>query len=74
MLKSSRNFSRCKARASVVEKRQGSYSETMNFIRTKICFALLRSAILCIRGCISLRKTRFIDNSISAVVEEGRLK
>ena len=55
------------------EKKHESYAET-NYIRTKISFALLRSAILCIRGCRSLRKTQFIDNSISAVVEEGRLK
>ena len=30
--------------------------------------------ILCIRGCRSLRKVQFIDNSISAIVEEGRLR
>ena len=56
------------------EKRHESYSETKNYIRTKISFALLRSAILCIQGCRSLRKMQFIDNSISAVIEEGRLK
>ena len=55
------------------EKRHESYAET-NYIRIKISFALLRSAILCIRGCRSLCKTQFIDNSISAVVKEGRLK
>ena len=56
------------------EKRHKSYAETINYIRTKISFALLRSAILCIRGCRLLRKTQFIDNSISAVEEERRLK
>ena len=56
------------------EKRQESYPESINYIRTKISFALLRSSILCIRGCRSLRKDHFIDNSISAIVEEGRLR
>ena len=31
------------------EKRQESYRESINYIRTKISFALLRSSILCIR-------------------------
>ena len=56
------------------EKRHGSYAETINFIRTKLSFALLRSAILCTRLCRSLRKTQYIDNPTSAAVEEGRLK
>ena len=56
------------------EKRQESYPESINYIRTKISFALLRSSILCIRGCRSLCKVQFIDNSISAIVEEGRLR
>ena len=56
------------------EKRQESYPESINYIRTKISFALLGSSILCIRGCRSLRKVQFIDNSISAIVEEGRLR
>ena len=56
------------------EKRQESYRESINYIKTKISFALLRSSILCIRGCRSLRKAQFIDNSISAIVEEGRLR
>ena len=40
------------------------YPEPINYIRTKISFALLRSSILCTRGCRSLRKVQFIDNSI----------
>ena len=57
------------------EKRQESYPESINYIRTKISFALLRSSILCIRGCRSLRKFQFIDNSISAIVGmDGRQK
>ena len=56
------------------EKRQESYPETINYKRTKISFALLRSSILCIRGCRSMCKIQFIDNSISAIVEERRLR
>ena len=56
------------------EKRQESYPESINYIRTKISFALLRSSILYIRGCRSLRKVQIIDNSISAIVEEGGLR
>ena len=54
------------------EKRNESYSDTINFIRTKISFALLRSAILCLRGCKKLKNTYHIDNAISAIIEEGR--
>ena len=54
------------------EKRNESYSDTINYIRTKISFALLRSAILCFRGCKKLKNTSNIDNSICAVIEEGR--
>ena len=56
------------------EKRQERYPEPINYIRTKITFALPRSFILCIRGFRSLRKVQFIDNSISAVVEEGQVR
>ena len=53
-------------------KRNESYSDTINFIRTKISFALLRSAILCLRGCKNLKNTSNIDNSICDIIEEGR--
>ena len=56
------------------EKRQESYPESINYIRTKISFALLRSSIFCLRGCRSLRKVQLIDNSICAIVEEGRVR
>ena len=55
------------------EKRQ-SYPESKNYIRTKKSFALLKSSILCIRVSRSLRKVQFIDNSISAIVDEGCLR
>ena len=51
-----------------------SYPESINYIRSKISFALLASSILCIGGGISLRKVQFINNSIMAIVEEVRLR
>ena len=57
----------------ISEKKNESYSDTMNYIRTKVSFALIRSAVLCIRGCRALKKQNEIDNSIGAIVEESRL-
>ena len=56
------------------EKRQENYPESINYIRTKKGFALLRSSTLCLRGCRLLHKVEFIDNFLSAIVEEGRLR
>ena len=36
------------------EKQNESYSDTINYLRTKISFTLLTSAILCLRGCKKL--------------------
>ena len=55
------------------EKRQEGYPESINYVRTKTSFALLRSSVLCLRGCRSQSRIQLIDNSISAIVEEGRL-
>ena len=56
-------------------KRKESYSDTLSYIRTKVSFALLKSATLCIRGCRSLKAPlpNYI-NSISAIVSEGDMK
>ena len=56
----------------ISEKRNESYSDTINYIRTKISFALLRNAILCFRVCKKPKNASNIDNSICAVIEEGR--
>ena len=42
--------------SSIAEKRKLAGSITTNWLRSKISFALLRSAILCVRGSRSLRK------------------
>ena len=38
--------------ASLAMKWEKSYSETVSFVRTRLSFALLRSASLCLRGSI----------------------
>ena len=40
---------------------------------TKISFALIRRSILCIRGLRLLKCRTFVDASMGAVVEEGRM-
>ena len=60
--------------AKISKKSLESYAETMNYIRTKVSFALLRSSILCLRGCRALRRSHPIEeSSIGAIVREGRL-
>ena len=53
------------------EKLKESYSDTINYIKTKIIFALLRSAIFCFRGCKKLKNTSNIDNSICDPLENS---
>ena len=58
----------------ISEKSVDSYADIIGNIRTQIGFALLRSSVLCLRGCRSLRRQLPVDDSsIGAVVEEGRL-
>ena len=57
----------------ISEKRGEPYADTISYIRTKISFALLRSCVLCLRGCRALKPRVLSETSISVVVEEGRL-
>ena len=58
----------------ISEKGYDSYSDAISFIRTKISFALLRSSVLCLRGCRALkRQIDHFESSIAATVQEGRL-
>ena len=57
----------------IAEKKDESYSDAITCIRTKISFALLRSAIICLRGCRGSKRTTDIDSSCSVIVREGRL-
>ena len=61
------------------EKRDTPYNDTINWIKTKISFSLLRTTILCIRGSRSLRKTGsspiepVATTDIEVAVNEARL-
>ena len=58
----------------ISEKTNESYSQTMNYIRTKIGFALIKSTILCLRGCrTQSREKPETENSISAIVKEAQI-
>ena len=49
------------------------YANTLSYIRMKISFAVLRSCVLCLKGYRALKPRVLSENSVSAVVEEGRL-
>lgn len=57
----------------ISDKKGEPYADVISYIRTKISFALLRSCILCLRGCRALKSRDHVENSMSSVVEEGRL-
>ena len=55
-------------------KKDISYGETVSWLRTKLSFCLLRSAILCVRGSRSVKKTTAVDiDSIELTCSESRL-
>ena len=56
----------------IAEKKDESYSDAITYIRTRISFAILRSAIKCLRGCRGSKRPTDIDSSYSAIVREGR--
>ena len=56
------------------EKTEDTSAEVMGYISTKVSFALLKSYVLFLRGCRSLkRQPEIVDSAIGAIVEEGRL-
>ena len=57
----------------ISEKRGEPYADTISYIRSKISLALLRSCVLCLRGCRAFKPRVLSETSISAVVKEGRL-
>ena len=60
--------------AKINEKGSESYADAISYIRTKISFALLRSSVLCLRGCRATRRQQaIVESSISAIVHEGGL-
>ena len=56
------------------EKRDKPYCMTMGWLRCCLNFALLRSAILCIRGSRSSKHHPFQDTNIELASKEGRLE
>ena len=60
--------------ALISEKRNDQYSATMAWIRTRLCFTLVRSSIMCLRGARS-SKSRYLQRDPFAVVAaEARLR
>ena len=60
--------------AKINEKGSGSYADAINYIRTKISFVILRSSVLCLRGCNAIRRQQaIVESSISVIVYEGGL-
>ena len=49
--------------AKVNEKGSESYANAITYIRTKISFAVLRSSVLCLRGCRATRRQQTIVES-----------
>ena len=43
------------------EKKLSSYSQALCWLRTRLCFALLRSAVMCLRSCRRRHVGRFVE-------------
>jgi hypothetical protein len=57
----------------IATKNHSSYPETIALIRCRICFALLRASIMCIRGARSTSTTPILASSVDLQVAETRL-
>ena len=55
------------------EKKQMPYSVAMGLIRCRLCFALLRAAIMCIRGARSSKQNPIFNSPFELQVAEGHL-
>ena len=55
-------------------KKGEDYAKTMNWIRVKISFSLIRSALACLRGSRSIRRKPYniMDIDIDIQTAEGR--
>jgi len=58
----------------VSQKCEESYSVVMGWLRCRLSFALLRSAILCIQGSRSSAGRPVTNDSVSLAVAEGELQ
>ena len=57
----------------LAEKKGSSYSITMTWLRTKLAFAVLRSAVMCLRGSHSVCGRSMSDAAPDVVVTEACL-
>ena len=56
------------------KKKDISYGETVAWLRTKMSFCLLRSAILCVRGSRCAKKVVIDTDNIELTCSEGRIE
>ena len=57
----------------IAAKQSKPYSKTMNWIRCKLSFSLLRSAVMCIRGSRSAYHSPAVTEDIDLACSEGRV-
>ena len=57
----------------VATKKGESYATTMSWIRTRVSFALLRSALLCLRGSRATRRVHLELSNIDFGIEKGHV-
>ena len=57
----------------ISEKNESSYGEVMGWIRCKLSFALVRSAIMCIRGARSRLYSPALETPIDVQIAEAHL-
>ena len=59
--------------ALIASKKKQDYNQTLLWIRSRLSFALLRAAIMCLRGTRS-RTTYFDDAHLDVVISESRIR
>ena len=53
-------------------KKQESYATTISWVRAKVSFAILRSALLCVRGSRTLRRRNLDVKDRDLEIEKGQ--
>ena len=53
-------------------KKQGSYATTISWVRAKVSFAILLSALLCLRGSRTLRRRNLDVKDSDLEIENGQ--
>ena len=60
-------------KTTTTDEGRDNYAEIVNYIRTKLSSASIRSSVLCLRGSVTLKGREPVENSVGAVVEDGKL-